>query len=156
MSAPVVKRRAVFPRGFSGASKAGAILTCPRLTAPRSALKSWPVLWLAKQTAGKFVLSINVHVAGDRLMNKGQLIDAVASELGGSKASAGRAVEAVIRSIRRGLKKDQAVTIIGFGTFLKKNRPARTGRNPVTGEPMRIKASNTVNFKASQSLKISV
>ena len=61
-------------------------------------------------------------------MNKGQLIEAVASELGDSKASATRALEAVINSITIGLKQDDAVTIVGFGTFSKKHRSARTGR----------------------------
>ena len=86
-------------------------------------------------------------------MNKGQLIDAVASELGQSKASASRAVEAVIGSITCGIKRDQAVTIVGFGTFSRKERAARTGRNPSTGLPMDIKASTTVGFRPSQALK---
>lgn len=86
-------------------------------------------------------------------MNKGQLIEAVASELGESKAEASRALEAVINSITKGVKHDQSVTIVGFGTFTKKNRSARTGRNPATGQPMEIKASTTVGFKASQALK---
>ena len=86
-------------------------------------------------------------------MNKGQLIEQVASELGDSKASASRAVDAVIASITNGIKDDQSVTIVGFGTFTKKNRAARTGRNPATGEPMQIKASTTVGFKPSQTLK---
>ncbi len=86
-------------------------------------------------------------------MNKGQLIEAVASELGGSKASANRAVNAVISSIARGIKKDRAVTLVGFGTFSKRNRPARAGRNPATGEPMTIKPSKTVGFRPSRSLK---
>lgn len=89
-------------------------------------------------------------------MNKGHLIEAVASELGGSKATANRAIDAVIKSIRQGIKEDDAVTIVGFGTFSKRNRPARTGRNPATGEPMTIKASTTVGFKPSQALKASV
>jgi DNA-binding protein HU-beta len=86
-------------------------------------------------------------------MNKGQLIEAVAAELGNSKAAANRAVDAVIASITTGIKSDSAVTIVGFGTFQKKDRPARTGRNPSTGEPMQIQASTTVNFKPSQVLK---
>ena len=86
-------------------------------------------------------------------MNKGQLIEAVASELGDSKAAATRAVDAVIASISTGIKADEAVTIVGFGTFTKKHRAARTGRNPSTGEPMQINASKTVGFKPSQSLK---
>ena len=86
-------------------------------------------------------------------MNKGQLIEAVASQLGDTKAAASRAVDAVIESITNGLKVDQNVTIVGFGTFTKKTRKARVGRNPVTREPIQIKASNTVGFKPSQNLK---
>ena len=86
-------------------------------------------------------------------MNKGQLIEAVASELGESKAGAARAVDAVISSITNGIKRDDAVTIVGFGSFMKKQRKARVGRNPLTGEAMAIKASKTVGFKASPTLK---
>jgi DNA-binding protein HU-beta len=96
------------------------------------------------------------HSNRSHCMNKGQLIEAVASELGDSKASASRSVEAVINCITHGLKEDEAVTIVGFGTFSKKLRAARTGRNPSTGEPMQIKESTTVGFKPSQTLKQTV
>ncbi len=89
-------------------------------------------------------------------MNKGDLIEAVAADLGESKASASRALEAVMNCITRGIKHDDAVTIIGFGTFSKKQRAARMGRNPMTGEPLHIKASTTVGFKPSQVLKDSM
>ena len=86
-------------------------------------------------------------------MNKGQLIEAVATELGDSKAAASRVVDAVINCITNGIKKDDGVTIVGFGTFTKKQRKGRVGRNPITGEPIEIQPSRTVGFKASQSLK---
>lgn len=86
-------------------------------------------------------------------MNKGELVEAVATELGESKAVASRAIDAVINCITKGVKTDEAVSIVGFGTFTKRNRAPRTGRNPVTGEPLQIKASKTVGFKPSQSLK---
>ena len=86
-------------------------------------------------------------------MNKGQLIEAVASQLGESKAEASRALEAVINCITEGVRHDRSVTIVGFGTFTKKTRAARTGRNPATGQPMEIKASTTVGFRASPALK---
>ena len=86
-------------------------------------------------------------------MNKGQLIDAVATELDTSKAAASRAVEAVMTSITSGIKQDDSVTIVGFGSFSKKHRSARTVRNPATGEPMNIKATTTVGFKPAQALK---
>lgn len=86
-------------------------------------------------------------------MNKGQLIEAVASELGDTKAAASRAVDAVINCITSGIKQDEGVTIVGFGTFVKKQRKARMGRNPLTGQPLEIKASKTVGFKPSLTLK---
>ena len=89
-------------------------------------------------------------------MNKGQLIEAVAAELGSSKTAAGKAIEAVILSITKGIEQHDAVTISGFGTFTKKNRPARNGINPATRKPMEIKASKTVNFRPSPTLKASL
>jgi DNA-binding protein HU-beta len=89
-------------------------------------------------------------------VNKGQLIEEVAAQLGATKAAASRATMAVIRSITGGIKRDNAVTISGFGTFTRKDRPARTVRNPATGEPLHIKPSRTVNFKPSQALKKTV
>jgi nucleoid DNA-binding protein len=89
-------------------------------------------------------------------MNKSELVEAVATRLGESKASAARVVDAVVESITNGLKEQDAVTIVGFGTFSKKNRPERMGRNPITGEPIKIKPSTTVGFKPSQGLKQSL
>ena len=86
-------------------------------------------------------------------MNKGQLIEAVAAEMDTSKAAATRAVEAVISGITHGIKDDESVTIVGFGTFQKKERSARTVRNPSTGEPMQIQATKTVGFKPAAALK---
>ena len=91
-------------------------------------------------------------------MNKAELIDAVQNSLGGetSKRAAGDAVEAVLASIAASLAKGEAVQLVGFGTFKVAERKARTGRNPKTGEPMAIKASKTVRFSCSSSLKKSV
>ena len=89
-------------------------------------------------------------------MNKGQLIERVASELGSTKTAASKAIEAVIACITEGIKDDSGVTISGFGTFSKKLRAARTGVNPATGQPMQIKATRTVGFKPSQALKENV
>ena len=89
-------------------------------------------------------------------MNKQELVEAVASnKVAGmeSKASAERAVSAVLDGIEGGLKKDGMVQLIGFGTFVVKSRAARKGRNPATGAEIQIKASRTVGFKAGQALK---
>ena len=86
-------------------------------------------------------------------MNKAELIDAVAGEANLSKADAGRAVDAIIDSITSALGKGQQVSVVGFGTFSVKHRAARAGRNPRTGETIKIKASNVPGFKAGKALK---
>lgn len=88
-------------------------------------------------------------------MNKAELVEAVQNALGddATKRSAEDALSAVLDSIIAGIKKDQKVQIIGFGTFEVKKRAARMGRNPKTGEAMKIGASKSVGFKASSTLK---
>ncbi len=88
-------------------------------------------------------------------MNKGELVEAVQKALGKdtSKRAAEDAVAAVLDAIAKGVKKDGAVQLIGFGTFKVKKRAARMGRNPKTGEAMKIKASKTVGFSPSTTLK---
>jgi len=88
-------------------------------------------------------------------MNKAELIEAIQSALGkeATKRSAGQALDAVLESIAKGVKKDKKVQIIGFGTFEVKKRNARVGRNPKTGESMKIAASKSVGFKPSSVLK---
>ena len=89
-------------------------------------------------------------------MNKQELIDAIlANKEAGieSKAAAARAVDAVLDGITAGIKKDGLVQLIGFGTFSVKERAAREGRNPLTGEKIKIKASKTVSFKVGAGLK---
>lgn len=88
-------------------------------------------------------------------MNKAELVGAVQKALGKdtSKATAERAVEAVIESIKGGLKKGKAVQLVGFGTFKVVNRKARLGINPKTGAKIKIKASKGVKFGAGKDLK---
>jgi len=89
-------------------------------------------------------------------MNKADLTEAVAKELKTSKAQAEAAINAVLNCIAKGLKKDKKVQLIGFGTFEVRRRKARMGRNPQTGEQMKIKASKTVGFKVGKALKSKV
>jgi DNA-binding protein HU-beta len=89
-------------------------------------------------------------------MNKAELVDAVASAANLSKADAGRAVDAVVNSVTAALKKGQQVSVVGFGTFGVKHRAARAGRNPRTGETIKINASNVPGFKAGKALKDAV
>ena len=86
-------------------------------------------------------------------MNKAELIDAVAEAADLSKASAGRSVDAAIDAITNALKSGNNVTLVGFGTFSVRDRAARLGRNPRTGEEIQIKASKVPGFKAGKALK---
>jgi DNA-binding protein HU-beta len=86
-------------------------------------------------------------------MNKADFVNAVADAAGMTKAEASRAVEAVIEVIKKALKKGDSVALVGFGTFMVRKRAARTGRNPRTGQQIKIKASKNPSFKAGKALK---
>ncbi len=86
-------------------------------------------------------------------MNKQELIAAVAAQAELSKADAARAVDAFVSTISDALAAGDSVTLVGFGTFAVKARAARTGRNPQTGEEIKIKASKNPTFKAGKALK---
>ena len=85
-------------------------------------------------------------------MNKSELIDAVSSKSDLSKADAGRAIDALVEVIGKALKKKDKVALVGFGTFMVRERAARKGRNPKTGAELKIKASKTPAFKAGRLL----
>jgi DNA-binding protein HU-beta len=89
-------------------------------------------------------------------MNKAQMIQNVAKTMTISKASAERTVNAFLAEIKRAVKKEKQVSIVGFGTFRVRTRKARMGRNPATGATMKIKASKTVGFKPGKPFKESV
>ncbi len=86
-------------------------------------------------------------------MNKSELIDQIATSAEISKAAAGRALDAAIMAIKTTLKKGGMVTLVGFGTFYIGKRAARSGRNPRTGTPIRIKAAKVPKFRAGKGLK---
>jgi len=89
-------------------------------------------------------------------MNKSQLIDAVAKDAGISKAAAKKALESLMNSVEKTLKKGGKVSLIGFGTFSVQTRKAREGRNPATGATIKIPAKKVVKFKAGSDLAKSV
>jgi DNA-binding protein HU-beta len=89
-------------------------------------------------------------------MNKSELIDAIAASAELTKADSARALDALIEVIKKTLKKGGGVTVVGFGTFEVRKRGARTGRNPRTGETIKIKASKVPAFKAGKALKDAV
>ena len=86
-------------------------------------------------------------------MNKAELIDSIGEIADISKQAAKDALEAVLESIGTSLKKNESVVIPGFGTFDVKERAARTGRHPRTGEPLEIPKSWSVHFKVGKNLK---
>lgn len=86
-------------------------------------------------------------------MNRKELIDALSEKTGSSKADADRNIAALIEIITATLKKGDSVSLVGFGTFEVRKRAARTGRNPATGEALKIKASKQPAFKAGATLK---
>ncbi|MFK7731927.1 MAG: HU family DNA-binding protein [Pseudomonadales bacterium] len=86
-------------------------------------------------------------------MNKTELIDAIAESADLSKASAARTLEATLDAITGALQNGDSVALVGFGTFQAKDRAARTGRNPQTGEAMQIPAAKVPSFKAGKALK---
>ena len=89
-------------------------------------------------------------------MNKSELVDAVAQAGDLSKATAGKAVDAVLDSITAALKNGDSITLVGFGTFEVRRRKERTGRNPQTKEEIKIAASNMPAFRAGKALKDAV
>ena len=89
-------------------------------------------------------------------MNKSELIEAISKTAGISKVAAGDALDATLSSIKIALKKEQSVTLVGFGTFKVGKRAARTGRNPRTGEAIKIKAAKVPKFSAGKALKDAV
>ena len=89
-------------------------------------------------------------------MNKSDLIEAMADSADISKAAAGRALDGLIDAITNAVKNDDSVSIVGFGTFLLRERAARTGRNPKTGGTIEIAASKAPAFKAGKAFKDAV
>nr|WP_205297421.1 nucleoid-associated protein HU-beta [Pantoea multigeneris] len=89
-------------------------------------------------------------------VNKSQLIDKIAADADISKAAAGRALDAIIAGVTDSLKSGEDVALVGFGTFKVKDRAARTGRNPQTGQEITIAAAKVPGFTAGKALKDAV
>jgi len=89
-------------------------------------------------------------------VNKSELVDAIAAEADVSKAAAGRAVDAMVSAVTTALQRGEQVSLVGFGTFTVRERAARTGRNPQTGENIEIQAARIPAFKAGKALKDAV
>ncbi len=86
-------------------------------------------------------------------MNKGELINRVAKDAKVTKVESGRAIDSVFKNITKALKRGEKSNLVGLGTFAVTRRKARTGRNPQTGEPLRIPARRVVRFTSGKALK---
>jgi DNA-binding protein HU-beta len=111
-----------------------------------------------------FMLDINVRhcimqaaniitIEGVHIVNKSDLIDTIAASADISKAAAGRALDALTGAVTTALKDGDQVALVGFGTFSVRERAARSGRNPQTGETIQISAAKVPSFKAGKALK---
>ena len=89
-------------------------------------------------------------------MNKTELVDAIAAKADMSKAQAKVALDQILETITQSLKEGDPVQLVGFGTFKVNHRASRTGRNPQTGETLKIPASKTVKFSAGKTFKDAV
>jgi nucleoid DNA-binding protein len=86
-------------------------------------------------------------------MNKGEMVESIATDAEITKAEAQAALDSVVGSITKALKKGQKVTLVGFGTFSTSKRSAREGRNPQTGKPIKIPAKKVAKFTPGKALK---
>ncbi len=86
-------------------------------------------------------------------MNKSELIDSIAEKSGLNKTQSGDALNAFMETVGKTLEKGDSISLVGFGTFSVKKRKARTGRNPRTGQELKIPASKVPSFKAGKGLK---
>ncbi|AGF48352.1 DNA-binding protein HU-beta [Candidatus Kinetoplastibacterium oncopeltii TCC290E] len=89
-------------------------------------------------------------------MNKTELIDHIAVNTGISKAAANRAIDSFLDAVKNTMKKGETVTLVGFGSFAVSTRAERTGRNPRTGEAIKIKETRIPKFKPGKALKEAV
>src|SRR5512138_469080 len=96
------------------------------------------------------------HLRGGTFVNKSELIEHIAKQADISKAAATRALEAVIGGVKTTLKKNNSVSLVGFGTFSVSKRAARSGRNPRTGATIKIKAAKVPKFRPGKALKDAV
>ena len=105
-----------------------------------------------QRNASRFLICFEEGI----FVNKTELIEHIAAEADISKAAAGRALDAAIDAIKTTLSDGGTVSVLGFGTFAVTKRPARTGRNPRTGEAIKIEAANVPRFRPGKALKDAV
>jgi DNA-binding protein HU-beta len=115
---------------------------------------SWQIV--NHQMSGVPPRRTTINLRGISSMNKTELIEHISSKTDLSKADVGRALEAFVGAVKTTLKKKGSVTLVGFGTFAVSDRAARTGRNPRTGEAIKIKKARVPKFRPGKALKDAV
>lgn len=113
------------------------------------------VSWRPRQDVA-FVAAFLQNLLRGFFVNKSELIEHIAKQADISKAAAGRALEALIGGVKTTLKKNGSVSLVGFGTFSVTKRAARTGRNPRTGDTIKIKSAKVPKFRPGKALKDAV
>ncbi|MFC0667382.1 HU family DNA-binding protein [Azotobacter chroococcum] len=96
------------------------------------------------------------RIVTEVIMRKPELAAAIAEKTDLTRDQANRVLNAMLEEITSALNRKDSVTLVGFGTFMQRHRGARTGKNPQTGQPVKIRASNTVAFKPGKSLRDAV
>ncbi|HLT81356.1 MAG TPA: HU family DNA-binding protein [Cyclobacteriaceae bacterium] len=97
-------------------------------------------------------ITLRPGIYNNSFMNKAELVTKIAEDAGITKAQAGAALESFFEGVSKTLKKGDKLTLVGFGTFSVTKRAARTGRNPQTGETIKIKAKKVARFKPGKEL----
>ena len=144
----------IFPAQTTEGSLFSAISSCKTLINGRLLVDF--ICFLCKQK-NRGIRPSTKTKQGGKQMTKAELVEKMATDAGITKVAAAAALDSFIASITKALKKkDGKVTLVGFGTFLKSRRKARKGRNPQTGEAIKIKAANVVKFKPGKKLKAAV
>ncbi len=133
------------------ATRARAKAPARKTTSRRTAKK--PVKKAVRKAVKKAAPSARVQATPKGVADKDHLIDIIQAGTGSTKKAAGDTLAAVLGTVSASLKKNQKFQLVGFGTFEVSRRRARKGRNPATGESIRIKASKSVRFKAGSKLK---
>ena len=112
---------------------------------------------MKQERAGQiFANPSDTTLRGGTFVNKSELIEHIAKQADISKAAAGRALDALIGGVKTTLKKNGSVSLVGFGTFTVTKRAGRTGRNPRTGDAIKIKAAKVPKFRPGKALKDAV
>lgn len=111
---------------------------------------------LFRASGPDFANPFDTTLRGGTFVNKSELIEHIAKQADISKAAAGRALDALIGGVKTTLKKNGSVSLVGFGTFTVTKRAGRTGRNPRTGDAIKIKAAKVPKFRPGKALKDAV